>query len=151
MRIFLAGNVKSEAARRYLETLATNLEAHGFVVFLPHRDGSLPGKTGSEKGLLTRDDANRMGRFVFEGNLRYIAESDIVVAVLDGMCWGTTLELGYSYAYKTLVKPTLRIIGVYTDPIEPLDIMRLHACDAVAHNEEDLMQLVQQVGIAVQS
>jgi len=114
MRIFLAGNVKSEATRRYLETLATKLEARGFEVFLPHRDGSLPGKTGSAKGLLTRDDANRMGRFVFEGNLQYITESDAVVALLDGLCWGTTLELGYSYAYKTLVKPTLKIIGVMT-------------------------------------
>lgn len=145
MRIFLAGNVKSEAIRRYLEVLATELEACDFEVFLPHRDGILPGKTGSAKGLLTREDVNRMGHFVFEGTLRCIAESDIVVALLDGLCWGTTVELGYSYAYKALVKPDLRIIGVYTDPIESLDIMRLNACDVVVNNEESLMHFVQEL------
>lgn len=140
MKVFLAGTVKSLGNRRFLETIADLLEGTGYEVFLPHRDGNIQGKSGQEKGLVTRDDlADNFGRKVFEGNLNIINASDVCVAVLDGLCWGTSVELGYAYAYQKFVKPSLRIIGLYTDPIQELDITRFYACDYVAN---DLPQLL---------
>jgi hypothetical protein len=48
------------------------------------------------------------------------------------------MELGYAYAYKMLAKPALIIIGIYTDPVDALDIMRFHACDEVLASLETL-------------
>jgi hypothetical protein len=40
-------------------------------------------------------------------------------------------------ALKMLAKPDL-IIGIYTDPVDALDIMRFHACDEVLASLETL-------------
>jgi len=138
LQIFIGGGVKSAGSRAYLENVALVLEEAGHQVFLPHRDGTLPGKTGNEQGLLTGADILGLGRWVFEGNLECIRGCGAVVAVLDGLCWGTTMELGYAYAYKMLVKPDLIIIGIYTDPVDVLDIMRFYACDEVLASLEAL-------------
>lgn len=138
MRIFLGGSVKSAGGRAYLDVVATLLETAGHDVYLPHRDGAIPGRTGSEKGLLVRDDLASIGHAAFDHNLSEVRRSDALVMVLDGLCWGTTVELGYAYAYKTLVKPQLAIVGVFTDPIEALDVMRSSACDEVATRLERL-------------
>lgn len=138
MRIFLGGSVKSAGGRAYLEVVATLLETAGHNVYLPHRDGAIPGRTGSEKGLLARDDLVSMGHAVFDHNLAEVRRSDALVMILDGLCWGTTVELGYAYAYKTWLKPQLTIVGVFTDPIETLDVMRFNACDEVVTQLERL-------------
>lgn len=145
MRIYLAGTAKSVGNRRYLEGIASRLEEDTHDVFLPHRDGKLPGRQGEEKGLLTSMNRASMGRMVFEGCLDLILHSDAVVAVLDGICWGTTLELGYAYAHKTHHYANLIIVGIYTDPIDPLDIMRLHACDTILRSEEELPGTLKQL------
>lgn len=144
MKVFLAGTVKSLGNRRFLETIADLLEDSEHDVFLPHRDGTIPGKSGREKGLLTIEDlSDNFGKTVFEGNLSVINTSDALVAVLDGLCWGTSVELGYANAYKKFVKPDFVIIGLYTDPLQELDITRFYACDHVTNDVSRLPQILE--------
>lgn len=137
MNVYVAGGLKSSGNRLYLEQVAAIVEGAGYSVFLPHRDGILPGKDGPDKGLLTHDNLE-LGKMVFEGTLEELRSSDLVVAVLDGLCWGTTLELGYAYAYKQVAKRSLVIIGIYTNPVEDLDLMRRNACDHLLKDEKYL-------------
>ena len=109
--IYIAGPLFSESERNFLEQLVdllsrglTKVEG-GLKVdkvedfFLPHRD---VGDAGVVRG--GNDE-------VFEKDVRYLDETDIIVAWVDGpdVDSGTAVELGYAYARGK------KIFGILTD------------------------------------
>jgi nucleoside 2-deoxyribosyltransferase len=77
--IYFAGPLFSEAERRFNLGLARRLEAHGFRVFLPHRDGA-------ERDRLPYDtmapEERRLAMFRLDKT--GILDSDVFLFVLDG-------------------------------------------------------------------
>ncbi len=112
MKIFLAAPIFSLAEREFNSKLAGELRKKGYEVFL-----------AQELGVLDSSD-NDIKRKLFKEDLKALNESDIVVAVLDGMevDSGVTFELGYAYAKGK------KIVGVRTDhrcfsPYEEVNLM----------------------------
>src|SRR3990167_7138810 len=88
MKVYIAGKIRREIEKAFLEEIASLCEGLGFETFLPHRD------VGLASGI---DDVER----IFEGDIKKGFEDvDLVVAVLDGLHVGagTAWELGYAYA-----------------------------------------------------
>ena len=99
MKIYVAGKVRTENERKYLEEIDKLCKDLGFETFLPHRD------VGLAKGI---GDVRK----IFEGDIvRGFKNIDLVVAVLDGLHVGagTAWEMGYAYANG------IPIIGIKTD------------------------------------
>src|SRR3989344_4118182 len=103
MKLYIAGKIRSEAEREFLEQIDALCTSLGFQTFLPHRDVGLA--TGMK-------DVQR----IFKGDIEQgFKDIQLVVAVLDGfhVGAGTAWELGYAYAKGI---PT---IGIKTDqPVE---------------------------------
>ena len=140
MKIYLGGDLRVEAIRNYLELIDSLVVQKEHSSFLPHRDVPIPHRNGREKGLLRKKEYQEFGKFVFNEDLQALQECDAAIFVLEGLCWSTTLDLGYTYAFKQLINPQLKIIGLFTDPKkeEGLDIMRLHACDIIINTVSEL-------------
>ena len=99
MKIYLAGKVRSESERKFLEEIDELCKGLGFETFLPHRD------VGLCSGM---EDVGR----IFEGDVKKGFKGvDIVVAVLDGLHVGagTAWEMGYAQAIGK------KVIGLKTD------------------------------------
>ncbi len=112
MKIFLAAPIFSLAEREFNSKLAGELRKKGYEVFL-----------AQELGVLDSSDDD-IKRKLFKEDLKALNESDIVVAVLDGMevDSGVAFELGYAYAKGK------KIVGVRTDhrcfsPYEEVNLM----------------------------
>src|SRR3989344_2832450 len=103
MKAYIAGKLRNESEKEYLEKIAKMCENIGFETFLPHRN------VGIAKNI---EDVDR----IFRGDIiNGFKSCDLVVAVLDGLHVGagTAWELGYAYAKK------VPIIGIKTDePVE---------------------------------
>lgn len=78
MRVYFAGPLFSEAERVFNLRLAEKLEAKGYQVFLPQRDGveieKSPNKTPSEE----------LQKTIFERDRDQTLQADIFLFVLDG-------------------------------------------------------------------
>lgn len=99
MKIYIAGKIRREDERVFLEEIAKLCENLGFETFLPHRD------VGLASGI---EDVEK----IFEGDIKKgFVGVDLVVAVLDGLHVGagTAWELGYAYANG------IQAIGIKTD------------------------------------
>lgn len=99
MKIYIAGKVRSENEREFLEEVDKLCKKLGFKTFLPHRD------VGLVKSL---KDVKK----VFEGDITEgFKDVKLVVAVLDGLHVGagTAWELGYAYAKG------IKALGIKTD------------------------------------
>ena len=103
MRIYIAGKIRSESEREFLEKIDKLCKSLGFETFLPHRD------VGLSKNM---KDVKK----IFEGDIKKgFKNVKLIVAVLDGLHVGagTAWELGYAYARG------IPAIGIKTDePIE---------------------------------
>ncbi len=103
MKIYIAGKIRTESERDFLESIAELCEQEGFETFLPHRDVGLA---------QSFNDVER----IFEGDIHEgFNDVDLVVAVLDGLHVGagTAWELGYAYA------KAIPAVGIKTDePVE---------------------------------
>jgi nucleoside 2-deoxyribosyltransferase len=99
MRIYLAAPIFSEAERDFNDKVAKELRGVGFDVWMAQESVFVKDGTGEEKGS------------IYEADMGALRESDVVVAVLDGVdvdC-GVAFEVGYAAA---LGKP---IVGLKTD------------------------------------
>lgn len=143
MKIYVSGDLRSQPIRRYIDKVAALLEKKGHNCYVPHRDVSILGNTGPEKGLLGFGQHESFGELVLKEDLRLLEECEGAVFILDGLCWGTSVELGYALSLKNLMKRKIRIIGIFTDPrgIDFLDIVRRNACDIVVTSVDDLADL----------
>jgi nucleoside 2-deoxyribosyltransferase len=97
--VYVAGPLFTPAERRYLEDLATLIEAAGLLTYLPHRDGGL--------APADRRDTNA----VYEADIRGLEGCAVVVAVLNGtdVDSGTAFEIGYAVARG------VPVLGLYED------------------------------------
>ncbi|MAG02933.1 hypothetical protein CMI42_06350 [Candidatus Pacearchaeota archaeon] len=99
MKVYIAGKLRNDAEREFLEKIAKLCEDLGFKTFLPHRD------VGLAKDI---EDVER----IFQGDIiEGFEDIDLVVSVLDGLHVGagTAWELGYAYAKG------IPCIGIKTD------------------------------------
>src|SRR3989344_6041306 len=99
MKIYIAGKLRTESEKEFLEKIAELCEELGFETFLPHRDVGLAENI---------DDVEK----IFRGDiLEGFKECKLVIALLDGLHigTGTAWELGYAYARG------IPIIGLKTD------------------------------------
>lgn len=103
-KVYFAAPLFSQSEKDYNLQLTRILEAHGYEVFLPQRDGylaaELQGKTEEE-----------LTQMIFEKDLSEVLKADIVFMVLDGRIpdEGACVELGIAYASGK------RCYGVKTD------------------------------------
>ena len=92
-RVYFAGPLFNEAERAYNLKIVSILEAHGYEVFLPQRDGflapELEGKTEEEKT-----------EMIFAKDRDEVLKADILFMMLDGRVPddGACVELGIAYA-----------------------------------------------------
>jgi nucleoside 2-deoxyribosyltransferase len=112
MLIYLAGPLFSAAEREFNLRLTEKLEASGYRVFLPQRDG-VDGKQPPHPAM-TPDERRAA---IFSLDTAKIMECDVFLFVLDGRVpdEGACVELGIAYCQKQLQQPHKRLIGLHTD------------------------------------
>ena len=131
--IYLAGPLVSEAERRFNLELAHRLEAVGFEVFLPQRDG------------VERDRSR-------------ILDADVLLFVLDGRVpdEGACVELGIAFCQKYLRNGEKLLVGLHTDTRAALIGGRLNPMvrvplDYIVDDEETLLRLLAGQGFGVEA
>lgn len=99
MKVYIAGKLRTELEKEFLEKIATLCEELGFETFLPHRDVGLAHSIKDVPRIFRED--------ILEG----FRNIDLVIAYLNGLHVGagTAWELGYAYA-KGIPR-----IGIKTD------------------------------------
>ena len=112
MLIYLAGQLFSEAERRFNAQLTEKLEALGFRVFLPQRDGVEREKPPYD--VMTPEERRQA---TFDLDLAKILEADVFLFVLDGRVpdEGACVELGIAYCQKELQGEDKLLVGLQTD------------------------------------
>ncbi|MBS3098885.1 nucleoside 2-deoxyribosyltransferase [Candidatus Pacearchaeota archaeon] len=125
MKVYIAGKIRREIEKAFLEEIASLCEGLGFETFLPHRD------VGLASGI---DDVER----IFEGDIKKGFEDvDLVVAVLDGLHVGagTAWELGYAYA-KGIPAIGIKRDEKVEDALEELSAILIGSMEIVDSVEE---------------
>jgi nucleoside 2-deoxyribosyltransferase len=112
MLIYFAGPLFSQAELEFNADLTTKLEALGYGVFLPQRDGVESSKPPYNE--MTREQRRKA---TFELDRDTIIEADVFVIILDGRVpdEGAAVELGMAYMDKQLTHPNKYLIGLQTD------------------------------------
>src|SRR3989338_10015260 len=125
MKVYIAGKIRREIEKAFLEEIASLCEGLGFETFLPHRG------VGLASGI---DDVER----IFEGDIKKGFEDvDLVVAVLDGLHVGagTAWELGYAYA-KGIPAIGIKRDEKVEDALEELSAILIGSMEIVDSVEE---------------
>lgn len=140
MKVYLAGDLMIESSRHLLEEICSELEKRGFKVFLPHRDAGLMREQD------VQDVGSRKKAFepIFTRDIDEIKQCEYAIFLLDGLCFGTTLELGWTYTLKRELNFKIVIIGLYTDirGLVSLDFMRTCSCDFIVTSVKELLELI---------
>lgn len=99
MKVYIAGKIRTETEREFLEELDKVCKSLGFKTFLPHRDVGLAKDIKDVKKIFQGD--------IIEG----MKDCDLVIADLNGLHVGagTAWELGYAYSKG------IPAIGIKTD------------------------------------
>jgi nucleoside 2-deoxyribosyltransferase len=142
--IYLAGPLFSEAERRFNAQLAEELEAVGFRVFLPQRDG-----VERERPPYDAMTPEERRHATFHLDLAKIVEADVFLFVLDGRVpdEGACVELGIAYCQKELHGKDKLLVGLQTDTRaafigSKLNPMVRVPLQYVAEDEEALLRAV---------
>ena len=112
MLIYLAGPLYSEAERHFNLGLAHRLEALGFDVFLPQRDGV---KRDRPRYDTMTPEERRLAMFHLDRTR--ILDAEVFLFVLDGSVpdEGACVELGIAYCQKYLQNGEKLLVGLHTD------------------------------------
>ena len=112
MRVYFAGPLFCEAERVFNLRLAEKLEAKGYEVFLPQRDGVELEKPPYHE--MTNDELRQT---IFMLDRDKLLQADILLFVLDGRVpdEGGCVELGIAYGQKHLLQQDKLLIGLHTD------------------------------------
>jgi hypothetical protein len=147
MRVYLAGPLFSEAELRFNARLTEQIEALGYQVFLPQRDGVEKGRPPYNG--MTPDERRAA---TFELDRDQILASDVFLFVLDGRVpdEGACVELGIAYTDRFLDVPHSKsgnrlLIGLQTDIRAAFIQARLNAMlsvplDLVVRSEAELLE-----------
>lgn len=141
MLIYFAGPLFNVAERTFNAVLTEKLEALGYHVFLPQRDGVERGRAPYNR--MTPEE-RRSATFTLDKT--QVFACDVFLFVLDGRTpdEGACVELGLAYAHKELRQPQRRLIGLHTDsraafPGSKLNPMLSVPLDEVYETEEELL------------
>ena len=112
MLIYLAGPLFSAAERRFNLGLTQRLEAVGFEVFLPQRDGAERDRPPYDA--MTPEERRQA---MFRLDRSRILDSDVFLFVLDGRVpdEGACVELGIAHCQKYLQNGEKLLLGLHTD------------------------------------
>jgi nucleoside 2-deoxyribosyltransferase len=142
--IYFAGPLFSEAERRFNIELTERLEALGFRVFLPQRDGVERGEPPYDS--MTPEERRHA---MFHLDKSMIGESDVFLFVLDGRVpdEGACVELGIAYCQKDVQGREKLLIGLHTDPRAAFIGARLNPIvsvplNCVADDEATLLRIL---------
>jgi nucleoside 2-deoxyribosyltransferase len=141
MRIYFAGPLFCDAERAFNLRLTEILEARGFQVFLPQRDG-----IESKKPPYSEMVIDELQQAIFKLDRDMILQADIFLFVLDGRVpdEGACVELGIAYGQKLLLQQDKLLIGLHTDmrgafPGGKLNAMINGALDYTTADEKELV------------
>lgn len=125
MKVYIAGKLRTESEREFVEKIDYLCKELGFDTFLPHRDVGLANGMKDVKNVFKGD--------IIDG----FKDVNLVVAILDGLHVGagTAWELGYAYAKG------IPAIGIKTDEsaeeaLEYLSAILIGSMEIVSSIEE---------------
>jgi nucleoside 2-deoxyribosyltransferase len=140
--VYLAGPLFSNAERRFNLHLTKRLEASGFRVFLPQRDG-VERETLPYNAMVPEQRRHAMFRL----DRQQILDCHIFLIVLDGRVpdEGACVELGIAYGQKYLQGVGKLLIGLHSDTRAAFIGSRLNpmvrvALDSIVDDEEALLR-----------
>jgi nucleoside 2-deoxyribosyltransferase len=148
MRIYFAGPLFCQAERAFNLQLTEKLEAAGYTVFLPQRDGVEISKPPYNE--MPNDELRQT---IFRVDRDKLLEADVLLFVLDGRVpdEGACVELGIAYGQKYLLQRDKLLIGLHTDmrgafvfPGAKLNAMIHGALDDITDNEDGLMTALEE-------
>jgi nucleoside 2-deoxyribosyltransferase len=149
--IYLAGPLFSEAERRFNLELTHRLEAIGFDVFLPQRDGVERDRAPYDT--MTPEERRHA---MFHLDRSRILDADVFLFVLDGRVpdEGACVELGIAYCQKYLQNEKKLLVGLHTDTRAAFIGGRLNPMvriplDDVVDDEGTLLRLLAEQGSGV--
>ena len=126
MKAYIAGPLFNEGERYWNEEINRRVAAAGFKTFVPQRDGT---------ALKSKEDVE----IIFKEDIANIANSDIVVANLNGIAVdsGTAWELGHASAKG------IYTIGLFTDwrlhfEYQTVNLMMMCSLDELLTSIDDL-------------
>jgi nucleoside 2-deoxyribosyltransferase len=142
--IYFAGPLFSEAERRFNLALTQRLEALGYEVFLPQRDGAERDRPPYDA--MTPEERRQA---MFRLDRSRILDSDVFLFVLDGRVpdEGACVELGIAHCQKYLQNGEKLLIGLHTDTRAAFVGARLNPMvrvplDYVVDDEQSLLELL---------
>ncbi len=146
MLIYFAGPLFSEAERSFNRRLTARLEAEGFDVFLPQRDG-----VEGDKPPYDAMSPDERRRAMFELDRARILEACVFLFILDGRVpdEGACVELGIAHAHRHLAGARKLLVGLHTDSraaflTSKLNPMIRVPLDRIAEDEEGLIRAVRE-------
>ena len=141
MLLYFAAPLFCEGERQFNEQLAQKIEALGYQVFLPQRDGA-------ERSVPPYDTmiGEEWSRAVFQLDKEQLLAADVFLFVLDGRVpdEGACVELGIAACQKELQQSNKLLIGLHTDrrgafPGTKFNAMIQGALEYVAPDEQSLL------------
>ena len=144
MLIYFAGPLFSEAERRFNLALTQRLEALGYEVFLPQRDGAERDRPPYDA--MTPEERRQA---MFRLDRSRILDSDVFLFVLDGRVpdEGACVELGIAHCQKYLQNGEKLLLGLHTDTRSAFVGARLNPMvrvplDCVVDDEQTLLEVL---------
>lgn len=134
MRLYFAAALFSVQEREFNARLAASIEALGFDVFLPQRDGY---EGPLDPKVIGRPE---VARRIFELDSQQVLECDVLLCVLDGRVpdEGVAVEVGLAHADRLHRNQHRKMIGLSTDFLRggtALNALLVGALDEI-HTEE---------------
>jgi nucleoside 2-deoxyribosyltransferase len=142
--IYFAGPLFSEAERRFNLALTQRLEALGYEVFLPQRDGAERDRPPYDA--MTPEERRQA---MFRLDRSRILDSDVFLFVLDGRVpdEGACVELGIAHCQKYHQNGEKLLLGLHTDTRSAFVGARLNPMvrvplDYVVDDEQTLLEVL---------
>ncbi|MDX9826244.1 MAG: nucleoside 2-deoxyribosyltransferase [Spirochaetia bacterium] len=146
-RLYFSGPLFSAAEKKFNLDLCRKIEAIGYSVFLPQRDG--PEHDQKLTASLNREEQQES---IFVVDRMRVLECDFFLLILDGRVpdEGACVELGMVYAQKYLTNADKTILGLNTDPRflfpdSKLNPMIQRAMDRIFESEESLLDYLRKL------
>lgn len=139
MHLYFAAPLFSVQEREFNARLASSIEALGFDVFLPQRDGF---EASQDPDVIGRPE---FARQIFELDSARVMACDVLLCILDGRVpdEGMAVEIGLAHADRSLRGRQRRLIGLSTDSRHlggaALNAMLVGALDEIHMEETSLL------------
>lgn len=139
MRLYFAGPLFSVQEREFNARLTTSIEALGFDVFLPQRDGY---EGPMDPAVIGQPEVTQK---IFELDRSYVLASDVLLCIFDGRVpdEGMAVEVGLAHADRLHHNWHRKMIGLSTDFLRgggALNPMLVGAVDEIYSEETALLE-----------